>query len=819
MNTTIASSRFRFALVCLLLFPAFSSFARADALYSRSICLPPDASAAAKDSAAALKLWLGKMTGAEFTVTNEAGEEGIFLATASTPDLPVDLKKLRARENGEAFLIAGNAKALWIVGKTDLGLDRGVFWYLDKLGCRWLHPGEKWTVIPRREDITLTLDTVQAPAFLLRDFFGTGGFGRPAYDPKQRIAGGWAEYKRQNLLGGAIQLSGHMGEAFNLAHKAELEAHPEYVAEVNGARTPGYTAKLCAANPGLRELFAADRVNFLKAQLAREPGLMTVSVEPADGGGHCECAECLKLGSVSDRVFTLANVAARAVAKEFPGKYVSLFAYNEHAAVPNIPIEPNVIVSLAPYAFQRTGLTPHEMIEAWGRKHGFLGVYTYWSIPDWSRCLPDQTLRDIAGEIRFWQANNVKTHLSESTFCGGNMGPHWYLAARLMWDPAQDEEAIIDDYFAAAFGDAREPIRRMYDRWEAGFMLTDSELGSCYRDLNEALALADDGAVRARLVDMGRYVQFLRLWYEYQSAKGEARIEAAKAVNTYLWQVYDSNMVQSFRMAQLLVRDMKPHLDEVNTQAEIWKDIPQLSDDEVLALVADGTANYHALDFTPIEYAGKLQPLQPAGGEDGAYVTTHTSASSTSYVFTARPGVEQAALKILVQNRAAGRFDHVTVTDPAGNTVLDRQFAGNGEWTNLVIPTAIPGNYRLQVTDQKTFFALQVPANLPFACTGPFICPDLSSRAYFYVPRGLTKVAVYNPGVIPIKIFDTEGKRVTVERNEAGNALFLIDVPTGQDGKVWSFAGFKGYSPLRLLNAPNAFSYTPQAMMAPEDAR
>jgi len=792
--------------------------AHADALYNRTIYLPADASTAAKDSANTLKLWLGKVTGAEFTVTNTAAQEGIFLATEGTPNLPVVITKLNAQQSGEAFLIAGDGKALWIVGKTDLGLDRGVFWYLDKLGCRWLHASEKWTVIPHRDDITLKVNEVQAPAFFTRDFFGTGGFGRPMYDPKQRIAEGWATYKRENLLGGTFRLGGHTGEAFNIAHKADLEAHPEYVAEVSGQRTPGYGAKLCYANPGLQELFATDRVNNLKTQLARDPSTMAVSVEPADGGGHCNCAECLKLGSVSDRVFTLANAAARAVAKVYPEKYVNLYAYNEHAMVPDVPIEPNVIVLLAPYAFQRTGLTPHEMIQAWGKKHDFLGVYTYWCIPDWARCLPGLSTNTVAGEIRFWHDNNIKIHTSESTFCGGNMGPNWYLASRLMWEPARDEKAILDDYYTSAFGTAKAPIRRMYDRWDGGFMLTDSELGSCYRDLNEALALAKAPAVTARLVDMGRYVQFLRLWCEYQTAKGDARIAAAKAVNSYLWKVYDSNMVQSFRMAQLLVRDMKPALDAENTQAEMWKDIPQLTDDEILALVADGSAKYTPLDYTPVQYKGALKPLQTARWNTEGYVSTHTLASSAGFTFNMPPLVTSVTLKIYV-GKAAGRSDHVVVTDSDGRTVFDQHVDATGAWTDLVIPTAGPGNYHLEVTDQKNSFMLQAPAGRPLVCTGPFTCPNLSTRAFFYVPKGLKQVAVYSPGVIPIKIFDPDGEPVKVERNEAGNALFLIDVPAGQDGKAWSFSNFKSYSPLQLLNAPNVFAFSAQTLMKPEDAK
>ena len=38
-----------------------------------------------------------------------------------------------------------------------------------------------------------------------------------------------------------------------------------------------------------------------------QPEADMVSLETSDGTGHCECAECAKLGSVSDRVFGLAN--------------------------------------------------------------------------------------------------------------------------------------------------------------------------------------------------------------------------------------------------------------------------------------------------------------------------------------------------------------------------------------------------------------------------------------------------------------------------------------------------------------------------------
>ena len=129
--------------------------------------------------------------------------------------------------------------------------------------------------------------------------------------------------------------------------------------------------KFCASNQEVVDLFTKDRLDALRLQRKLDPHgprAWAVSVEPSDGGGHCQCPECLKLGSPSDRVFHVANQVARAVAREFPDGRVSLLAYNEHAAVPKIPLEKNVHVMVAPYAFQRTDLSPERLLEAWSRK-------------------------------------------------------------------------------------------------------------------------------------------------------------------------------------------------------------------------------------------------------------------------------------------------------------------------------------------------------------------------------------------------------------------------------------------------------------------
>ena len=635
-------------------------------LYGQHIVLRKDASKAAVRTADDLRKWLGRITGQLFDVSDQQQPTGIFLVTDSSPLLPqTNLGDLRAATSPEAFLIYGDASQLWIVGKSDLAVDRGVYWYLDKLGCRWLLPSQRWTIIPKRTDISLAINTLQSPAFDLRDFAGTGHFGRPAIDPQQRMAAAWEEYQRQNLLGGSLRLGGHAGEAFALKYQNVWREHPEYLAENNSRRqtwTPTAIVKLCSSNPGLQALWVQDRADYLRTHLERDPAVRTVSVEPSDGGGHCECAECRKLGSVSDQVFTLANLVAREVQRQLPGKFVNLYAYNEHAAPPAIDVEPNVIVSIVPYGFQRTGMTPEEFILAWERKCTTLAMY-------------------------------------------------------------------------------------------------------------------------------------------------------------------ESNMLQVFRLAQLIGRDERPALDDINPDNPMWKDIQQLSDAEILRLVDAGIEKYQPLDIQLRSYSATLIPLSdPPAPPDTSVQTEQKEVTTGQFGYSAefKFAPPAAATRVRIQLRVGsvsgpGKYDRVRVTDPQGSVVFDARIDNTGEWRDLDIPTGARGTYTLSVGDQKNTFWLRVSAHVPFVCSSAYTCTDLSPRSYFFVPRGLTKIAMHSPGVIPIKLFDPDGKPVTVDRNEHGKNVFLIDVAPGQDGRIWSFSRFKSWQPFRLLNCPNLFAFSPTGLLVPQE--
>jgi hypothetical protein len=833
----------RLAGIALALFlaaaPAFAEFPPAEgkALCGGVVSVPGSTNSVLLDAAADFARCLEKATGRKFSVTNAVAPLGFVLGVASNPELAgaPGLERL-AKMGKEAFLVHsdGNGR-VWIAGSTPQGAQHGAYAFLGKLGFRWYLPGDAWEVVPPLKSVSGKVELCDAPVFRARGFFGTGAFGgKLPIDPEMKLSRRWDLWKRRNLLGGEYQIGGHSYESFNLQNKAEMTAHPEYRPEIGGQRVEfNQGMKLCYATPGLQALFTSNRLAVLRATVQQDPDApraFAVSVEPSDGGGHCECAGCRKLGSVSDRVFTLANVVARAVAKEFPGRCVNILAYNEHAAVPSIDIEPNVFVKIVPYGFQRTGLSPEEFITAWAAKVKRLGVYDYWAIPDWAHCLPLPPTRYL-DRVRFWHEKGVESFLGESVYSAGSAGYAWFLTARRLWNPATDLGPVSDDFFNGSFGKAAPPVRRMFARWDVPenyFPLTEQELALAFRDLAEANQLAgDDEAIRGRLDDLKRYVVYLQLWHEFQlAAHGTPeRVERARKLVLHGYRVYDSAMVHSFRMSQLIInryvsaKEPNAELQKewFGKDAKGWATVTPLGREELDRLVAEGVAKYKPVDIESRAFSSDLVPLSPklpVGAPDPArgwfFMGTH------EFALWLPEGQKEAKLRILFRDwDRKVRPDHLIVTDAAGKVVVDKECPGDNEEREYALALPSPGHYRLKVADLKLGYRLRPPAALHFAILGNATSGDLCPRTWFFVPKGLKRIAIRTDAGAHLKLFDADGKPVPL----AGERLLWADVPAGQDGRPWSFSGFKSSTPLRMLNCPQAFSLTPDTLLVPKECR
>ena len=819
------------SLLLVLTGPAFGQH------YAQRIVAPTAPSDRLEAALADLASTLEQMTGVPFkrqrasSSERAAVEAGIVVADARAAEVPGSVRQRLGEQGPESFVIRSvNDDRLWIVANHELGLSHGIYFYLERLGARWYFPNPKWELIPERDSVTLKIDRLISPSFISRDFFGSGGFGPPIpFDAEPAVRERWKQWKRRNRFGEQIRMHGHVGHGFSRRAKEALQAHPEYRPMIDGERIAYKDGiKFCMSNPDALDLFAKDRLRALERVVEaedRRPGLPTVGIEPSDGGGHCQCPDCQAIGngSISDRVFHMANVVARRAAERFPGSRVSLYAYNDHAAPPSIELEPNVHVWVIPYAFQRTGLSGDDLLRAWGRRASKLSLYDYWSIPDWNKELPTFDFREHPAErLRFWHNNGVRALKFESTYGAGAMGLGLHVASRLMWDIDRDHEQVLEAFYDRAFGDAAEPMRRMLERWRQDFLLSDHELAMSFRDLRRAYDRSTgEPAVRARVGDYVRYVQYLRRWHEYRSADNgsERRMERARRLIRLLWRIYPSTMVHSYRMYRLIAyrfepdSDLRQYLHPARPDDPAWDKLTTPAESELAEWIEAGCAEYEPKSFRRRHYSDRLRPIKPDLKPTGEFTDRIRMAGTVTLRAHVKAGVTAVPLKIMVRDHP-GRANRVTAYSPAEEQIFDRSLPADGEWRTLRIATPKPGEYRIRIFDQKTQFRLRLPAGIPVSFSR-HVATQLSPHVYFYVPRDLDTLAMYMPSASVVRVHNADGETV----HEGRKRMIILPVPDDQAGRVWSFSNRKSWKTARMLNAPQWFSLNRDTLLVPEDAR
>lgn len=567
-----------------------------------------------------LQRWLGEVVGDPPAIeTVPPNKVGILLGTAREfPDLA---RQYRLRELGnEGFIVRSQGDRLLLLANTDLGLRHAIYAFLEAIGCRWFFPDPVWTVVPRLPDLTVRLDLRMRPAFQWRRIW----YGWGPRTPK--LAADYEAWMQRNRQYGDFPVDcGHAYERY-IPHR-EFERHPEWFALVGGKRQP---AQLCVSNPevqwkvidGVLRLFRDD------------PNRLMASVEPNDGGGHCECENCKAIGSPSDQAFFLANKVAEAVRREFPNRFVGLLAYAFHSDPPRFRISSGVHVEVTT-GFRYTKLTFDEQVRALQRLGATVGVYDYFSVYPWDFDLPGAAkagrVYELASAIKHYHELGMVSYTAES---GCNWGPNglgYWMAAQLMWNPKLDPKALVRDFCEKAFRRAAKPMQRLYERWAKGERFSERSLKLALMDLQEAYHLESDPTVRQRLNRIALYLHFLRLWLDYDRASrwnqwGKLTVASpdeiarrAREVIVFARRIMDTGLIHAFPMLFTEWFDYRfaalKKLEGLDwREVERWKteqtEIP--TDEEAQRLFAEDCQHYKdvmAVEIVGRTFTGRLVPI------------------------------------------------------------------------------------------------------------------------------------------------------------------------------------------------------------------
>ncbi|HEY8130142.1 MAG TPA: hypothetical protein VIF39_15770, partial [Hyphomicrobium sp.] len=170
--------------------------------------------------------------------------------------------------------------------------------------------------------------------------------------------------------------------------------------------------------------------------------------------------------------------------------------------------------------------------------------------------------------------------------------------------------------------------------------------------------------------------------------------------------------------------------------------------------------------------------------------------------------------------------------DAKGRVVFEKrieaaQSNGLSTWEELAVPVA-SGLYQVHFHPAggraSGYFSFQTWKGVPLIMRDFLsIKQTPAPRLYFYVPRGLGKLALYLPhsdwnGAFHFQVHDADGAPVQIDYRD-GRRMLEIKVPPGQDEKIWSCERMVSPElPPQLLNAPQAFSFSPETLMIPSDA-
>ena len=384
-----------------------------------------------------------------------------------------------------------------IEGKqSEYGTANAIYTFLqDQLGIRWLWPDELGEDIPKKETISFTPfeHRFHPPIRGRTGAFNFSALSNKGYGKSHR----WCRLQRLQLS--SIRIGG--GHGFGNWWERYHKSHPEIFAlQPDGTRSghPGpRTVKLCQSNPLVWDLW----LKGVEEQLEADPTRTLFNGSPNDGwsSGHCTCEKCRawdhpdgeprlmhwyhfreERPALSDRHVTFANRLSAKLKQQYPGKdyYVVMLSYGHSrpAPVEARPAENVIMVSVANF-YGRHGLidrgstrgTSHrEQFEAWGKlAHHLMWRPNTGSPAGWQHGLPDVSIQQTIDDIKFLHQNNGIGIFIDSVWeHWATQGPQYYVMSQLLWNPKQDGQAILDDYYQRGFGSAANEIREYFELFE-----------------------------------------------------------------------------------------------------------------------------------------------------------------------------------------------------------------------------------------------------------------------------------------------------------------------------------------------------------------
>lgn len=483
--------------------------------------------------------------------------------------------------NNETGILETNGKDyVHIKAQYISGISYGLYSWLEELGFKFYLPGSEWTIVPKLySPYSKRIHSKKYQPYFIHRFFSKSGgvFAIKNIDDKLNNDKEWIDWYRRNRMGSNfVGIDGHMGEAFNIAHKEMIEKDSTLLAPVNGKRQYAVSGKLDPTNKKAVELFSnwiMDKYQERKKQyLPYLPFKKYYSVDAGDGLNYCHTPECEKeFKSVSDQAFYIANIVANRIHKTYENAGVSTFAYTERADTPSFPIAANVHVQVVASAFQKV-TTAAQLVYRWSVKTKSLTQYDYLNIGIWSADNPHFNLENYFNYLQYVKKLGLLGFSYETSYSKFGSGIIQYFILKYLRQPFHSIDDQLDAFCKDNFGKAAPYIKKIFREWyfsevhsntQIGLSsFYDDELGRFFYYLGKAFSLKGlTTSQKQRITELKAYTLYLAKYYELRSDLSMEKLAATDRNNyenkaedllRYTWSLYPSKIFQNTQLNEAL---------------------------------------------------------------------------------------------------------------------------------------------------------------------------------------------------------------------------------------------------------------------------
>ncbi len=771
------------------------------------VVVSASAQASVRKSAERLAGILRRSGSGKFNITTGNGNEGIALGTVK--DFPgidfhpyFDDADLAARQGYE---IKSHPKGIWVIGASPQALDYAVSDLLQRVGYRRYFPSTDWEILPR--NLSFGGHIRETPDYYHRRIWSNFGV-RP------EMRADTALWEQQQRMGGFALDTGHSYERFIRLHRKEFDEHPEYYGLVDGKRT---SSKMCISNPGLRKLF----IDYALAAFEKYPELESFSADPSDMQKWCECPECARLGSPSNRAVLLANVVAEAVNRKYHDKIIGIYAYNYHSPPPDIDVHPGVVVSIAK-AFIHGGYTHEELLRGWKARKAVLGIREYYDVILWWKELPGLSAASnrkyVADSIPRYYRMGARYFSAESGDDWGPGGLGYYLAARMLWNIEENPESVMEDFYKNCFGKAAGPAKKIYELLNGShkYPLTEDWLGQVYREMADARRMASENqAVMKRLDALSIYLRYAELYHRFEMAASKDKAAAFAEWMNFVARNRDCRMVHSMGLFREQKR-LAPNEFKKTPLPISWKPpLPPPTEAELAKFVSDGIANNALVDFEAVDFGQDLVPVAVSGKKEVAPPGPLRGTREFLIWSDGTPLELKVTGGLIKHYRDRGnvklslvQIGGVSETGELETTVAhDESVPPDGKERSVILRPKHAGLHRVVSSDGGDMTNIIFPEDsLLLSPGGAGKQVSLSGIWFFYVPKGTERLGFY--AKMPrCTLYSPDGKQVA---NQAYNGYYSIPAKPG----VWKVAGTGIFQPLTV---PSGLSFRSDKMLLPRE--